>query len=102
MCKNRRYIDKSTPANAKVHATHAKVHLQMDKYTLHTQKYTCKWASTRYTRKSRRSKWTSTRYILKSTPANGQVHATHAKVHLQMDKYTPHIYITKTIYHKPL
>jgi len=87
MCKNRCYIDKSTPANAKVHATcvkvHAtcaKVHLKMDKYTLRAQKYTCKWTSTCYILKSTRCKWTSTCYIRKSTCANEQVH-------LHMDKY---------------
>jgi len=121
----KKYICKwtSTRANGQVHATYAKVHVQMDKYMLHMQKYTCKWTSTRYIRKSTRCKCKSTCYIFKSTRANGQVHATYAKVHdangqvhatcakvhVQMKKYTckwrstpPHIYITKTIYHKPL
>ena len=50
---------------------------------LHRQKYTCKCKSTCYMCKS-------TCYMCKSSLENGQVHATCAKVHLQMDEYMLH------------
>jgi len=62
----------------------------MQKYTLHTQKYTCKWTSTRYTRKSTPANGQVHATHVKVDEANGQVHATYAKVHLQMEKYMLH------------